>query len=550
MSSTPDHYEVLGVPRDASTKDIERARKNLARFWHPDRNKQADASDHFDAVQKAAEVLRDPRRRAEYDRDFELQAAMSLPRDFRDRRPYPGQPQPHNGPAHARPFDTGPFDAFGTGAFHAGPAHRGPVHADAAPAWPGQAGGRRGGEWTAPRKGRHKKALLWAGLAIVVIAASIVTVISLGQPGSTPVASGTSGGPTTSGPSAGSGGGSDGTGEAGTGTGVGTLTLPEYSASQDDFPVGNGHVLSIGGPAIALVNVSGQAIWHESARVSSLDGSTAVSGGPQGNGCAVASGDGGHQDDFIALSSGQQTVVPVTGDSFAWEADRVALPDGTIRNPCTGAVVGRAAPKGTFSQAECLIGSTVIGAGRSGQMAWQNGHRLWQIRTSDPVVCDSQGTVVRLGASTAEISVLKTGNGHARWTVKDPTCADGCLTRATSVRLLGAPQAVILTDAGEVVALARGNGHVLWQKTNTCALMAKAGPVPAVLLGSCSGLGAESAVATVVKPSSGATLSTYPVGVQGCAQGSEWTANTHRLLVACPAASAASRTDQVKSAAW
>jgi DnaJ domain len=621
VSSAPDHYEVLGVPRDASTKDIERARRNLARFWHPDRNKEEDAAHHFDAVQKAAEVLRDPRLRAEYDRDFALRVAMSLPRDrrpsyptadsfhARTAQPKPAQPKPAepkpaepkpaqpkpaepkpaqpktDGPGHqgtgstySRPFDSGPFDAFGTGPFyagsaqagpaHAGPAHAGPVNmgpvnmgpvnmgpahagathmgpAPAGGAYPGPhgAGGRRRGGRTAPGRGLSRKPLLWTGLAIVVIAASIVTVFSLRQPGTTPAASGNSGGGATSGHS-GLSGGSPGNG------GTGALTLPQYSASQDNFPVGYGHVLSIGGPTIALVGVKGQTIWQESANVSSLNGGTAVSGGPQANGCAVASGDGGHQDDFIALNSGQQTVVPATGSSFAWGTDRVALPDGTIRNPCTGAVVGRAAPSGTFSRAECLIGSTVIGAGRSGQTAWRNGHRLWQIQTSDPVMCGTQGPVLMLDASSSKISSLKTGDGRTRWTVKDPACADGCLTHASSLRLLGTTQAAILSDAGETVALSRGNGHVLWQKTNACALVAKDAPVASVLLGSCPGQGAESAVATVVNPSSGATLSTYPVSVNGCARGSEWTANAHRLLVACPATSGTGRTDQASSVAW
>lgn len=380
-----------------------------------------------------------------------------------------------------------------------------------------------------------------------MIVASIVTVVSLRQPAVTPAASGSngagSGGSTASGPSSpGSGGAGD--------DGTDTLTLPEYSVSQDDFPVGNGHVLSIGGPTIALVGGNGQAIWRESASVSSLDGDTAVSGGPQRDSCAVASGDGGHQDDFIALGSGQQTVVPVPGESFVWEADRVALPDGTIRNPCTGAVVRRAAPAGTFSTAECLIGSTVIGDGRSGQMAWRNGHKLWRIPTSDPVVCDGEGTVTMLDPSTSKISSLNAGNGHTRWSVSDPSCPDGCITHATSTRLLGTHQTVILSDADEVTALARTNGRLLWQKTDTCALAARAIPAPAVLLGSCTSLGAESAVATVVKPTSGATLSTYPVRVSGCSQGSEWTANAHRLLVACPATAAASRTDPANSVTW
>ena len=332
------------------------------------------------------------------------------------------------------------------------------------------------------------------------------------------------------------------------------LTLPEYSASQDDYPVGGGQVLSIGGPVLALLGISGQPVWHESADVSALDGGTAVSGGPQAHSCAVASGNDGHQYDFVSLASGQQTVVPAsssaTGGSFAWGGDRVALPDGTIRDPCTGSVVGRAAPSGTLRTAECLIGSTVIGSGRAGQMAWQNGHKLWQIKTSSPVICDNRGTVVMLNNTGTQISYLDLVNGKTRWTVRDPTCSDGCLTHAGVVRLLGTPQTVILTDTDEVLALARSNGKVLWQKTGGCALVARASPIPAVLLGSCASQGAQSSAATVVNPASGTTISSYPVSVNGCNEGSEWTANTHLLLVACPDLSTTSPQEQASLIPW
>ena len=70
MAKTKDFYEVLGVPRGASQKDIGAAFRKLARKYHPDLNsgdKQAEA--RFKELSEAHEVLSDPKKRALYD-DF------------------------------------------------------------------------------------------------------------------------------------------------------------------------------------------------------------------------------------------------------------------------------------------------------------------------------------------------------------------------------------------------------------------------------------------------------------------------------------------------
>src|SRR4029453_11040133 len=70
-----DYYEVLGVSRSASEKDIRPAYRKLARQYHPDLNpndKQAEAK--FKEIGQAYEVLSDADKRKQYDRwghDFE-----------------------------------------------------------------------------------------------------------------------------------------------------------------------------------------------------------------------------------------------------------------------------------------------------------------------------------------------------------------------------------------------------------------------------------------------------------------------------------------------
>src|SRR5690554_6243309 len=62
-----DYYRILGVSRDASQDDIKRAYRKLARKYHPDVSKEADAEQRFKEVGEAYEVLKDPEKRKAYD---------------------------------------------------------------------------------------------------------------------------------------------------------------------------------------------------------------------------------------------------------------------------------------------------------------------------------------------------------------------------------------------------------------------------------------------------------------------------------------------------
>src|SRR4029077_4372146 len=62
-----DYYKTLGVQKDATAADIKKAYRKLARQFHPDVNKSADASKKFKEVNEANEVLSDPSKRKRYD---------------------------------------------------------------------------------------------------------------------------------------------------------------------------------------------------------------------------------------------------------------------------------------------------------------------------------------------------------------------------------------------------------------------------------------------------------------------------------------------------
>lgn len=69
MGTKRDYYEVLGVSRDASTDDIERAFRKVARQHHPDRNiGDADAEARFKECTEAHDILTDEDKRDRYDR--------------------------------------------------------------------------------------------------------------------------------------------------------------------------------------------------------------------------------------------------------------------------------------------------------------------------------------------------------------------------------------------------------------------------------------------------------------------------------------------------
>ncbi|MGI9570573.1 MAG: DnaJ domain-containing protein, partial [Desulfobulbia bacterium] len=67
--SKRDYYDILGLDRTADDRELKSAFRNLAKEYHPDRNPDDDNSEIlFKEINEAYEVLKDPQKRAAYDR--------------------------------------------------------------------------------------------------------------------------------------------------------------------------------------------------------------------------------------------------------------------------------------------------------------------------------------------------------------------------------------------------------------------------------------------------------------------------------------------------
>ena len=84
-----DPYEVLGVAKNASAKDIKSAFRKLAKQHHPDQNPDPKSKDQFAAASQAYEILGDEKNRAAFDRG-EIDAT-GKPR-FQGFEGHPGHP--------------------------------------------------------------------------------------------------------------------------------------------------------------------------------------------------------------------------------------------------------------------------------------------------------------------------------------------------------------------------------------------------------------------------------------------------------------------------
>lgn len=112
-----DYYQTLGVSRDASKDDIKRAYRRLARKYHPDVSKEADAEAQFKAVGEAYEVLSDADKRRKYDQlgaNWKNGDQFTPPPGWEGRfggsRPRGGRRSPGTG--YSQTYGDDPVDAF------------------------------------------------------------------------------------------------------------------------------------------------------------------------------------------------------------------------------------------------------------------------------------------------------------------------------------------------------------------------------------------------------------------------------------------------------
>lgn len=75
MDFSRDYYEILGLESTATSDDIKKAYKKLAKKYHPDINKSSTSEELFKLISEAYEVLSDDTRRTQYDlyRKFDLE---------------------------------------------------------------------------------------------------------------------------------------------------------------------------------------------------------------------------------------------------------------------------------------------------------------------------------------------------------------------------------------------------------------------------------------------------------------------------------------------
>jgi curved DNA-binding protein CbpA len=122
---TSDPYAVLGIPRDASDQQVQRAYRRLAKRYHPDLHPDAQTSQQMRRVNQAWETLSSPGGRARYDAESALpRSASSGHWSAPARRSAPSSPPPQAwstawaSPSTARSYPRAaarPYDDAGPG---------------------------------------------------------------------------------------------------------------------------------------------------------------------------------------------------------------------------------------------------------------------------------------------------------------------------------------------------------------------------------------------------------------------------------------------------
>src|SRR5882724_10070461 len=106
-----DYYKVLGVDKNATTEDIKKAYRKLARQHHPDLNpNDKEAHKKFQQINEANEVLSDPEKRKKYDQyGKDWQHAEQFEQA---RQSHAGRQQETDGGFYSESFGEGDFSDF------------------------------------------------------------------------------------------------------------------------------------------------------------------------------------------------------------------------------------------------------------------------------------------------------------------------------------------------------------------------------------------------------------------------------------------------------
>jgi curved DNA-binding protein len=105
-----DYYKILGVDKNATSKEIKSAYRKLARKLHPDLNpNDKDAKRKFQEINEANEVLSDPEKRKKYDQYGEN---WKHAEEFKNAQQYQAQASASQGQSYQRVHDEGEFSDF------------------------------------------------------------------------------------------------------------------------------------------------------------------------------------------------------------------------------------------------------------------------------------------------------------------------------------------------------------------------------------------------------------------------------------------------------
>ena len=136
-----DYYKILGVDRSVTADALKTAYRRLARKFHPDVSKEANAEARFKEVQEAYEVLKDPEKRAAYDQlgaDWKSGEQFRPPPDWGSGYEFTGGPPPsgrRRGPQRPanggqEEFCPGDYSDFFSSLFGGGSPFGGAGHAE------------------------------------------------------------------------------------------------------------------------------------------------------------------------------------------------------------------------------------------------------------------------------------------------------------------------------------------------------------------------------------------------------------------------------------